>query len=140
MGYPGYLRKPRVLFIEDDPLIALLVEQVLIECGCDCVGPVIHIPQALVCAKTADVDAALLDVIIDGIYADEIAETLASRGIPFSFVSGMPQSSVPKRWSKIPYIEKPFGEDKIQQMLLTLLAPKKIPFEAGSRVHSAPAS
>jgi len=140
MDYPGFLRKPRVLFIEDDAVIALLVEQVLIECGCECVGPVAHIPEALDFAKTAEVDAALLDVIIDGSYVDEVAETLALRGIPFSFVSGMPQSSVPKRWSKIPYIEKPFGEDKIQQMLLTLLATKKIPFEAGSRVHSARAS
>src|SRR6266511_1192465 len=121
MDYPGFLRKPRVLFIEDDPIIALLVEQVLIECGCECVGPVAHIPEALVCAKTAEVDAALLNVIIDGNDAEEVAETLVLRGIPFSFVSGMPRNSIAKRWSETPYIEKPFGEEKIRQMLLTLL-------------------
>ena len=126
MGYPRFLRKPRVLFIEDDAVIALLVEQVLIECGCECVGPVAHIAESLDCAKTAEVDAALLDVIIDGSSVDEVAETLALRGIPFSFVSAIPQSSIAKKWSKTPYIEKPFGEEKIHQMLLTLLASEKV--------------
>src|SRR5262245_52351479 len=102
MDFPAFLRKPRVLFVEDDAAIALLVEQVLIECGCECVGPAAHMPEALRYAKSADVDAALIDVVIDGNNADEVAETLALRGIPFSFISGLPQGSIAKKWNKIP--------------------------------------
>ena len=133
---PEFLRKPRVLLIEDDVLIALLVEQVLIECGCECVGPVTHLGEALICAKTAEVDLAFLNLIIHGTYAYEVAETLALRGIPFSFISGVPRSGLAKKWSKIPYIEKPFGEEKIYQMLLTLLAIEKVPSQAPSQSHS----
>src|SRR6266545_5681427 len=122
MDHPEFLRKPRVLLIEDDVLIALLVEQVLVECGCECVGPVTHLSEALICAKTAEVDLAFLNLVIHGTYAYEVAETLALRGIPFSFVSGVPRDGLAKKWSKIPHIEKPFGEEKIHQMLLMLLA------------------
>jgi two-component SAPR family response regulator len=122
MDFPAFLRKPRVLLVEDDAAIALLVEQVLIECGCECVGPAAHMRETLRYAKSTDIDAALIDVVIDGNNADEVAETLALRRIPFSFISGLPKGSIAKKWNKIPYIEKPFGEEKIHQMLLTLLA------------------
>jgi CheY-like chemotaxis protein len=116
--------KPRILLVEDEPLTALLVGQVVNECGYDCVGPISELATAINWAKGERIDAALLDLLVGDKFAYEVAEALALREIPFGFISGLPPSGIAMKWIERPFLEKPFGEDAIAQMLLTLLATK----------------
>ena len=78
----------RVLVVEDEMLVALLVEDVLLEAGCIVVGPFSRVPAGLAAARTAMVDVALLDVNVANEKVFPIAYALEERHIPFLFVTG----------------------------------------------------
>src|SRR5256885_2717491 len=89
---------PRMLVIEDEALIALELETILLQLGCECVGPVTGLAEGLRQAETAEVDGAIVNLILDGKPAYAIAEMLEQRGIPFGFASGVFRTAVPARW------------------------------------------
>ena len=98
----------RVLVVEDEMLVALLVEDVLREAGCVVIGPFARIPAALAAAKTELVDVALLDVNVAEEKVFPVAYVLEERGIPFLFVTGYGDAALPKDrpgWEACP---KPF--------------------------------
>jgi DNA-binding response OmpR family regulator len=82
------LTNKRVLVVEDEILVALLVEDMLADAGCVVVGPFSRVPQALAAAKTEPIDIALLDVNVAGEMVFPVAHALEERGIPFLFVTG----------------------------------------------------
>ena len=79
----------QILVVEDEALIAIYLEGLIPELGCGCVGPVVKLSEAIEQARTAIVDAAILNLIVDGQPAYAVAEILARRGIPFGFASGV---------------------------------------------------
>ncbi len=112
MSYPG-LARMRVLVVEDELLVAMLVEDMLADAGCIVVGPFSRVAEALAALQTEVVDVALLDVNIAGEQVFPVAHELERLHVPFLFVSGYGQAALPpdrKDWEAHP---KPFHSDRL---------------------------
>ncbi|MGH6735287.1 MAG: response regulator [Methyloceanibacter sp.] len=78
---------PRILVVDDEPLISMLIEDWLTELGCEVVGPACSIEDGLDLAGTAGLDGAILDVKL-GDRSYPVANALRARGVPFAFATG----------------------------------------------------
>ena len=110
----------RVLLVEDENLVALLLEDMLAELGHTVVGPVARLDKALEIAQLEAFDVAILDVNINGEEAYPIAEALAARGIPFVFSTGYGKQSLRAPYSDRPALQKPFERHDLQKLLAEL--------------------
>ena len=102
----------RMLVVEDEALISLLIESMLYDMGCktvDCAHSVPH-ALALLDPTTPSIDAAMLDINLGGTLVFPVAEALAARDIPFAFITGYGANGVPKRFAAATVIQKPFTE------------------------------
>nr|WP_294546826.1 HWE histidine kinase domain-containing protein [uncultured Rhodopila sp.] len=114
--------RPRVLIVEDSYLISLLLEQVLEDQGWELVGPATRVPAALALAQTERIDAALLDINLDGEMSWPVAMALRERGIPFAFSTGYGSAAdLPASLADVFVLKKPFQlaevESRMQKML-----------------------
>lgn len=98
----------RILVIEDEAMVAMGLEMILAEAGCNIVGPVGALCEAERVAREGNFDFALLDVNLRGEYTYEIADILGSRGIPFAFLTGYGPDSLPERFRSRQVLTKPF--------------------------------
>lgn len=110
----------KLLVVEDEPLIAMMLEAELESLGLHVVGPVSNLKSALRLAQTRDLDGALLDRNINGTFADAVADVLHARNIPFVFVSGYERPAGLKH-RDVPVLRKPFGKIEFRMTLLALL-------------------
>lgn len=112
----------RVMVVEDESLVAMLLETILGDMGCAVVGPVSNIGDGLraVASETA-LDAALLDVNVAGQEVFPIAEALKARGIPFVFSTGYGESGLPEHWRGRPTVQKPFTDAAIRDALMVAM-------------------
>src|SRR5581483_6620549 len=78
----------RVLVIEDEALVAMLIEDMLNDLGVTSVGPAADLASAVEMARNAEFDFALLDVNLAGERSFPAADVLIERGMPFAFVTG----------------------------------------------------
>ena len=114
----------RVLVVEDEPFVALGLEDNLRSLGCAVVGPAMTLAAALLAAGHESVDAAILDVNLGGETVFPAAAVLADRGIPFVFCSGFSTGTrLPERFNEVPRVRKPYTGHIIAQALLDLLGP-----------------
>ncbi|RIJ68196.1 response regulator [Brevundimonas sp. S1H14] len=112
----------RVLIVEDESLVAMLLETILADLGCDVVGPESNIEDGLnVASGTSPLDAALLDVNVAGQEIFPVAEALKARGVPFVFSTGYGEAGLPEHWRGNPTVQKPFTEGAIRDALMTAL-------------------
>ena len=123
MAAPGILQaKPlqdlRVLVVEDESLVAMLIEEYLTDFGCAPACSVSRVGKALKVLKNTEIDAAVLDVNVAGESVAPIAEALEQRGVPFIFASGYGRSGVDERWSNRPVLQKPFSAKELQAALI----------------------
>ena len=109
----------RVLVVEDESLVAMLLETILEDMGCSPVGPVATVDEglAMVAAETS-LDAALLDVNVAGREVFPIAEALKARGVPFIVSTGYGEGGLPDAWRGQATVQKPFTESAIRDALL----------------------
>ena len=114
--------RPRVLVVEDEYLIRMLLEDMLDELGYDLAAGVGTISEASEVATTGDFHAAILDVNLDGQEIYPVADILASRGLPFVFVTGYGERSLPDPHRGRPALQKPFQADQLKNALADLLA------------------
>ena len=112
----------RILVVEDEMLIAVLIEQILEELGCVVVGPVARLDAALRLASQEALDAAILDVAIRGGHVQPVAEQLLARGIPFVLASGYGDWSLPENLRNQPRLTKPFTQVDLEQHVKLLCA------------------
>lgn len=113
--------KPRrILVVEDEMLVAMLIEDMLTQLGHTVVGPVAHLEPALKAAEHEAVDAALLDVNLDGRSVYPVAEVLRARAIPLAFVTGYDSDSLTPPWDEAPILEKPFQCADLDRLLNAL--------------------
>ena len=101
-------RRFRVLVVEDEMLLAMLMEDSLMDCGCDVVGPVARVADGVKLASSERLDGAILDINIAGTEVFPVAFELARRGVPFIFVSGYDSHNLPEAWRGRPILKKPF--------------------------------
>ena len=107
----------RVLVVEDEPVVAMCLEDMLDELGCVTVGPASRLSEGLSLAEGA-LDAAILDINLAGERSNAIAERLHARGIPFAFASGY---GVAPEGYRAPMIEKPYRTNDIGAVLAALM-------------------
>ena len=107
----------RVLLVEDEFMVALLIEGELAGLGCEIIGPVGRLDKALEIAQREAVDVAILDVNINGDEVYPVAEALAARGIPFVFVSGYGRQGLRAPYRDRPTLQKPFRVDDLVGVL-----------------------
>jgi DNA-binding response OmpR family regulator len=99
--------QPRILIVEDEWLIADLLEQMLIELGYQVVGPASDVGEALALIEAQAPDAAVLDVTLGQGKSFPIAEAMARRGAPFLFLTGHVDGDLPAQYRSSPIICKP---------------------------------
>jgi CheY-like chemotaxis protein len=99
----------RILVVEDEMTIALLIEDMLADLGHEVAGLAMRLPQALRLAEDGDIDFALLDVNLDGLMSFPVADVLARRGVPFVFASGYGSAGLEPAWRERPVLRKPFA-------------------------------
>jgi CheY-like chemotaxis protein len=92
----------RVLFVEDEAMVSILIEDMLLDLGVEVVGPAARMDEALALAREADVEAALLDINVGGQFTYEVADILRGRGIPVIFSTGYGASALPDRFPHEP--------------------------------------
>lgn len=115
----------RVFVVEDEMLVAWLIEDMLAELGCTAVGPAARVDEALEMIDTAAIDLAIVDVNLNGQRSFPVVDVLAERGVPFAFSTGYRPDSLPVRYRGFPVLRKPFARSKLAETLATLLTSKK---------------
>lgn len=104
----GATARSRVLLVEDEAMIAMLMEDMLDEFACDVVATVGELDAAIAAANTEQLDLAFLDVNLRGIPVYPVAEVLRARGVPFAFVTGYGSAGADAAHSDAPVLQKPF--------------------------------
>ncbi|MEJ0051989.1 MAG: response regulator [Methylovirgula sp.] len=115
---------PRILVVEDEPFIAMLLEDMLDELGFTITASFPQVAEAEKYLAGADVDIALLDVNVGMEKIDPVADLLAARGCPFIFTTGYGQKGVPENHAGRPVLQKPFKIDDLANALQSQLTPK----------------
>jgi PAS domain S-box-containing protein len=108
--------RPRVLLVEDEALVAMMIQDTLAEFGFQVLGPVSTASEALAAARERSIDAAVLDINLGDGLVYTVAEILAERGVPFVFVTGYDADSVDSRFSGIPILQKPIERESLQRI------------------------
>jgi CheY-like chemotaxis protein len=109
--------QPRVLLVEDEALVAMLIEDQLIELGFEVVGPAATASQAIALCEDEHLDGAVLDINLGGGQrSDPVAEWLTRQGIPFVFVTGYGQAGVDGRFGHAAVLQKPFTLPELRKV------------------------
>jgi CheY-like chemotaxis protein len=113
----------RVLVVEDEMMILMIVEDMLAELGCESVTGAATVDQALALIDTQVFDAAMLDMNLNGSKSDDVADALAARGVPFVFSTGYSALDVRGGYRDRPVLKKPFPYNELVETLTRLLPP-----------------
>lgn len=107
----------RVLVVEDEALVAMLVEDMLSDFGCTVLGPAGSIRQALEAIEQEAPQAAVLDVNLGGEPVYAVADALIARGTPFVLATGYGEMGVAEGYRAAPVLQKPFEQGELEQRL-----------------------
>ncbi len=98
----------RVLVVEDEALVAMLVEDALLDAGAEVMGPVATVAEALLLLKGQLPEAAVLDLNLAGETSTPVADELARRGVPFVVATGYGADGLPPGHANVPVLAKPY--------------------------------
>jgi CheY-like chemotaxis protein len=115
----------RVLVVEDEMIVAWLLEDMLADFGCVVVGPAARVEQALAVIDAEAIDAAVLDVNLNGQKSYPVADALAARGVPFVFSTGYDKGRLLDGYRSFPVLQKPYQRAELGDTLAKLLTPKE---------------
>lgn len=107
----------RILVVEDETLIALMLADWLQELGHEVIGPVGTAGEALEAVGAAAIDAALLDLNLPDGDSYEVADRLRSTGVPFAFASGDGGGCIAESFRECPILMKPFEFENVEALL-----------------------
>jgi CheY-like chemotaxis protein len=107
------LRGRKILIVEDEPFIALTLEDMLTDLGCMIAGSVSQVADALALIREGGIDAAVLDVNLGAQKIDPVANELAGMGCPFIFTTGYGREGVPPSHNQRGIVAKPFTSDDL---------------------------
>lgn len=111
----------RILVVEDAPMIALDLQDMLQDLGCVVVGPTGNLGVALQMAGEETLDAAVIDINIRGGKIYPVARALAARNIPFLLASGYADRTLPPDLAGRPRLEKPYNRADLDRELRALV-------------------
>jgi DNA-binding NarL/FixJ family response regulator len=110
-----------VLIVEDEPLIRMMLADMLAELGHTIAGEASDLTSGLMLAVAPGLDAAILDVNLRADSSKAIAEALEGRGIPFAFASGYGADGLPQAFRNHRSLGKPFQIEELERCLVALL-------------------
>jgi two-component sensor histidine kinase/DNA-binding response OmpR family regulator len=111
----------RLLVVEDELLVSMLIEEMLVGLGASVAGPYVRLADALVAAKAERFDGAVLDINLAGEQADPLADLLLAKGVPFVFITGYQRESLDRRYANVPVLQKPIDAAALERVLLSLV-------------------
>ncbi len=120
---PDPLKGAKILLIEDEALVAMLLEDMLADRGCTVAAVAHRLDDALARVGDADLafDVAILDLNLNGEVTFSVAEALAARGVPFVFATGYGAGGLPHIWKSRPTLQKPFTANDVASALRTAM-------------------
>jgi PAS domain S-box-containing protein len=124
-------RGKRILVVEDETLIAMEIEADLASLGCVVIGPATTADHAMALIEAAPLDAALVDVNLNGRSSDDVAAALRERSVPFAFATGYGRKGLPGPFQDTAVIVKPFNKEQLLHTINRLLATS--PVDVASR-------
>jgi CheY-like chemotaxis protein len=101
-------RRLRILIVEDEMLVAMNIEDMLLDLGHEVAGLASRLEPALSLAREGQFDLAMLDVNLAGQQSFPIADVLIDRGIPFLFATGYGIKGIAEEYRNWPVLQKPF--------------------------------
>ena len=117
------LKGRRILVVEDESLVAMLLEKILEDMGCETVGPVSNVAEAVELVDGGEpLHGALLDVNVAGVEVFPVAAALEARGLPFVFSTGYGEGGLPDEWKGRITLQKPFTEAAVEDALARALS------------------
>jgi CheY-like chemotaxis protein len=111
----------RVLVVEDEAAISMLLEDMLLDFGCAIVGPAARLGVALDLARNESFDLAILDVNLAGESIYPVADALVERSRPFVFSTGYGGAGIKDPYRDRPVVQKPFSQQDLRRTILTAL-------------------
>lgn len=115
-------RRPRVLVVEDDVLVALDMEQLLLDNGCEVVGRSMTAMEALAFLDSEEIDIAIIDYVLKDGTAECVTLALHGKGIPFAICTGRGEGEMRAVYPQTPILRKPYGADDFARLVDTLIA------------------
>jgi CheY-like chemotaxis protein len=110
-------RDRRVLVVEDEVIVGMLVEDMLQELGYEVAALSTHLDQAIELARSSDIDFAMLDLNLNGKLSYPVADALRLRGLPFIFATGYGAKVLVPPYTGTPTLQKPFNLEDLRRML-----------------------
>ena len=107
-----------VMLVEDEAIVALAMNDSLTELGFSVVGPFNRVSDACRALQASQVDAAILDVNLDGEMVYSLADLLTARKIPFVFATGYGSESIDSRFEHIQVLQKPIEKDMLTRVFV----------------------
>lgn len=111
----------RVLLVEDEAVVRMLVEDMLEEFGCVVAASAATLAEAVVLAQAGGFDLAVLDVNLAGERVFPVADLLAARAAPFVFVTGYGAAGLRDDFKTRPVVAKPFGVRELRDGMMSAL-------------------
>jgi CheY-like chemotaxis protein len=121
-GFLPGLKGLRVLVVEDEMIVSMLMEDMLADLGCTVVGPAFNLAQGMNLARTAQVDCALLDVNLGGERVFPLADLLQEQGAAFVYATGYGRAGLRAQDHDRPVLQKPFRESELGRTLAAAVA------------------
>ncbi|HEY3951411.1 response regulator [Phenylobacterium sp.] len=116
------LKGLRVLVVEDEMMVSMLIEDMLSDLGCTVVGPASRLDEAIDLVKSSTIDCAVLDVNLGGQPIFPVADLLREKGAPFAFATGYGDAGLREADRGTPVLQKPFREGDLARVLGELRA------------------
>jgi PAS domain S-box-containing protein len=107
-----------IMLVEDEAIVALAMNDSLTNLGFSVIGPFSRVSDAFRALQDNRVDAAILDVNLDGEMVYSLAEMLTARNIPFVFATGYGAECIDRRFEHIPVLQKPIEKDILRRMFV----------------------
>ncbi len=111
------LKGLKVLVVEDEMMVSMLIEDMLADLGCTVVGPASRIEEAFDLARSSEIDCAVLDVNLGGQPIFPLADVLREKGAPFAFATGYGDAGLRDVDKGTPVLQKPFRESDLARVL-----------------------
>lgn len=114
------LMAPRVLVVEDEMTVAMLIEDMVAELAYEVAAVVTRLEDAMQLVDSDSFDLAMLDVHLNGKTVFPFAAALEEREIPFLFATAYGPRGIPEQFRDRPVLQKPFGPVELKRALVEL--------------------
>jgi CheY-like chemotaxis protein len=122
MSANGALARRRILVVEDEAMVSLMIEDLLVAAGATVVGATADAETALALIEGEPIDCAVLDYKLPGGTSLPVADELMSCGVPFLFASGYDAAGLDPRYAEVPHLKKVYTPDELLQAIVDILS------------------